>query len=161
MPRVRLTAELEQRIIASIRLGAFPQIAAEAAGVPADTFADWLRRGRQKTSRRFRRFYEQVRQAQAQARLRAEMEARELDACFWLRHGPGKETADTPGWTAPIKAGLDTGPEDEPLLTSPQWALLWRTMLHALEPFPEARRAVIAAVERLNEPGTRPGDPGA
>ena len=43
--RIQLTPPIVKQIVAGIRAGAYPHVAAEAAGVPAATFADWLQRG--------------------------------------------------------------------------------------------------------------------
>jgi hypothetical protein len=146
MPRrIRLTTAVQQQIIAGIRAGAYPHVAAEAAGVPVLVFAEWLRRGQQDNDRRYRPFYEKVRQAQAQARLKAEVDARNADARFWLRYGPGKETADSPGWSAPVKAAGRASADTQPL-ASPEWNELWGTILQALQAFPEARVALIQAL---------------
>jgi hypothetical protein len=39
-----------------------------------------------------------VQEAKAQARLKAEVEARAKDPRFWLKNGPGKDPVDAPGW---------------------------------------------------------------
>jgi hypothetical protein len=149
--RIPLTPAIVQQIVAGIRAGAYPHVAAEAAGVPAATFADWLQRGEQ-NHRRYREFAAQVRQAQAQARLKAEIDARAADPRFWLRHGPGKETPEVPGWTQPVKVlHRAASPGDDPF-GSAEWALLWTTILAALQDFPDARRALAAAVEHLRQP---------
>ena len=151
--RLRLTPEIEQMIVAGIRAGGYPHVAAEAAGVPAATFADWLRLGQQKNGRRYRPFCDKVPPAQGQARLKAEIDAREADARFWLRHGPGKETADAPGWTTPVKAVYrpDAGGQ---LLASAEWGFLWLIILQALQEFPDARAALVQAVEQLPPPSS-------
>jgi len=151
MARVRLTPEIERQIVATIRAGAFAHMAAEAAGVPRRLFALWLARGREKKARAtYRHFRQNVLQAKAQARLSAEMEARKKDPKFWLRYGPGKEAADAPGWTTARKqAGKSAG------LANPAWQRLLGTLLQVLTPFPEARQAIVTALE----PPTAPVDP--
>lgn len=102
-----LTAEIEHQILSYLRAGGFPQIAAEAAGVPKEVFADWLRRGEApRGARRYRAFARSVRQAQAQARLTAEIAVLREKPLDWLRSGPGKQRVDSPGWTAPVRAAL-------------------------------------------------------
>ena len=72
--RFRLTPALRSQIVAGIRAGGYPHVAAEAWGVPKETFDDWLKRGVAADAREpYRSFAKEVRQAQAQARLRAEM----------------------------------------------------------------------------------------
>src|SRR5262245_35499216 len=103
MPKKRhwITPKATQEICAFIRAGAYPHVAAEAAGVPKEEFDLWMHKGTtQKRGRSdFRAFAEQVRKAMAQARLRAEMKVLEEDPLAWLRSGPGKEQGDRPGWT--------------------------------------------------------------
>jgi hypothetical protein len=95
------------RIITAIRHGAFPFVAAEAAGIPREVFADWLRRASSKrASPRFRQFRDQVREAIATARLAAETYTLKHDPLFWLKYGPGRETAEIPGWSNAVKPPL-------------------------------------------------------
>src|SRR5438105_11864897 len=99
--RYRLTPAIQQAIVAYTRAGGFPHVAAEAAGVPRAVFARWLRRGEGRRAKaRYRAFADAVRQAAAQARLGAEVSVRNDKPLDWLRSGPGRETADVPGWTA-------------------------------------------------------------
>lgn len=145
-PRCRLTPTLEKQILGYIRAGGFPQVAAEAAGVPREVFADWLAQGRRAGARApYRAFAWNVIQAIAQARLKAEIAVRDKDARFWLRYGPGREMPGAPGWTGPAKPS--TAPAGEiNALAHPEWGRLWRLMLAALEPFPQARAAVAEAL---------------
>ncbi len=152
--RPTLTDEVEDRILMWVRSGAFPEVAAEAEGVPAEVFARWMAWGSrtQPPPRpRYRRFVRNVRQAAAQARLRSEIKVREKDLKFWLLSGPGKERPGCPGWTTAVK-GLP--PRDEAalnLFADPALAGLLETLLAALAPFPEARRAAVEAL-RAAEP---------
>jgi hypothetical protein len=95
---IRLTPELEQQILASIRSGGYPHVAAAAWGVPGPLWEKWQRRGRKR--RAFKEFFRKVSAAQGQARLKAEMNAFDEDVRFWLKHGPGKEQPGNPGWSA-------------------------------------------------------------
>jgi hypothetical protein len=102
------------KIVSAIRHGAYPFIAAESAGIPREVFTDWMRRGSAKRPLpHFRRFRDQVREGIATARLAAEMKALKDDPLFWLKYGPGRETADVPGWSNAVKppAGDEAGPE--------------------------------------------------
>src|SRR3954465_4955169 len=102
--RVRLTAAVQQSIVAYIRAGGFAEVAAEAAGVRRAVFLGWLRKGDAPDARpRYRAFAEAVRQAQAQARLGAEVSARNDKPLDWLRNGPGRETTRQSGWTANVR----------------------------------------------------------
>src|SRR5438132_13940624 len=96
-PQHLLTPELQATICAYVRSGAFPQIAAEAAGIPQKVFERWMRYGQAKRPLAlYRDFAKAVRQAQAQARLLAENHALKLAPLTWLKSGPGKETARMP-----------------------------------------------------------------
>ena len=106
MPRQRhqLTPAVQQAILAYVRAGGFPHIAAEAAGVPREVFEHWLERGRgPRAPDKYRALLEGVRQAEAQARLGAEVSALNDKPLDWLRSGPGRETPDRAGWTATVK----------------------------------------------------------
>lgn len=150
MNTIQLTAEVEQRILAAIRAGAYPHVAAEAAGVPRQLFRRWLRQGKRRPDRTYGPFYRHVRQAQAQARLKAEIDARDKDVRFWLRYGPGKESADNPGWTSTVKP-RPLPPADTGARTAAQWNALLARILQVLTAFPEARAALIEAMQ--NEKG--------
>jgi hypothetical protein len=146
--RHRLTPAVGQQICAFIRAGGYPPVAAEGAGVPRKLFARWLARGLRKGAREpYRSFAESVRQAEAQARLGAEMAAYKKDAMGWLKGGPGRETTARPGWSMPVKARTPDERKRNPLLQS-EVARLLAALLHALTPFPEARAAVAAVLDR-------------
>ena len=69
--------------------------------MPKDDFDDWLRRGNEKNAwEPYRTFAIDVRQAFAQARLRAEVAGFEKDPKAWLIHGPGRESEQQPGWVS-------------------------------------------------------------
>src|SRR5438046_10754681 len=103
--RYRLTPEIESQVVSYIRSGGYPWVAAEGAGIPRRVFASWLRRGaKPRCGSKYRRFYEQVMQARAQARLAAELDTRHKDPRYWLTHGPGREHAGAAGWTNPPNA---------------------------------------------------------
>jgi hypothetical protein len=104
--RPRLTLALQEKIASFIRAGGFAHVAAEAAGLPRDVFARWLERGeRADAPANYRRFARAIREAEAQARLQAELSVRGDKPLDWLKAGPGKASADNPGWTNPGKAG--------------------------------------------------------
>jgi transposase len=107
----KLTAEVHRQVIAYVRAGAFSWVAAEAAGVSRTTFYRWLQRGDKEGRGAYHEFAEEVRQAQAQARVAAETEVRRTSPATWLRYGPGRDRPDAPGWTEQRQiAGLDGGP---------------------------------------------------
>jgi hypothetical protein len=150
MPRYQLTPALEQTIIAYIRAGGFPHVAAEAAGIPADVFRDWLARGDAPGAEaQYRHFASAVREAAAQARLKLEVEAHNKRPLDWLKSGPGRQTAESEGWTVAARA-----PAAEPTsstLMLPEVQRLIADVLAALEPFPEARAAVAAVLEKISQ----------
>src|SRR5437868_11753050 len=100
----RLTPEIEERVLQFIRAGGYGWVAAEAAGVPRAAFDRWLARGARGGRQPHRRFYRNVTQALAQARMAAEAKVREQDPRFWLKHGPGRERSGHPGWSNPARA---------------------------------------------------------
>jgi hypothetical protein len=92
--RFRLTPEVHGKIVAGIRSGAFPYIAAEAAGIPAEVYERWLQMGvpRPKAAGSYKRYIQfrfAVMQAQAHARLVAEIAVLKADPACWLQRGPG------------------------------------------------------------------------
>ncbi|MFO0966850.1 MAG: hypothetical protein U0793_14855 [Gemmataceae bacterium] len=133
----RLTAHLRQQILAGIRSGGYPQIAAEAWGVSAALLQSWLDRGRGDKAREpYVSFAAAVAQAQAQARLRAEVALFDDDPRIWLQHGPGRETRDQPGWSAPVKPADTAAAATNPFL-DPHFMALLNDMRSLLEPQPE------------------------
>jgi hypothetical protein len=151
------TPAVEQAIVAYVRAGGFPHVAAEAAGVPRAAFAYWLRQAeRPRAGARLRAFAEAVRQAHAQARLGAEVAALGDKPLDWLRSGPGRETPDSAGWTGTVRPRPPGPPADAPSLARPEVQGLISTVLRLLEPHPEIRAAVAAS---LPQAGLGPTDP--
>ncbi len=113
-PRYRLTLALQEKIVAFIRAGGFAHVAAEAAGLPREVFARWLARGEGDGAPvNYRAFARAIREAEAQARLKAELNVREDKPLDWLKAGPGKASADNPGWSNTSKAAAtDTDKAD-------------------------------------------------
>src|SRR5262249_25748658 len=95
----QLTPELESQILAGIRAGGFPHVAAAAFGVPRRVFRRWLSWGKRRRSAKYESFAHQVAQAHATARLNAEINTHKKDPRLWLRAGPGKEKPGAVGWT--------------------------------------------------------------
>jgi hypothetical protein len=157
--RPKLTDALEHKILVWIRSGVYPQVAAEAEGIPHDVFDRWLALGRRRSppaSPRYRRFAENVRQAVAVGRMRAEIKALDKDAKFWLLSGPGKERPEYPGWTTARKAPPAGDERSINLFVDPEFAKLMEALLAALMPFPEARKAAALALE-VKPPDGSPG----
>jgi hypothetical protein len=118
-------------------------VAAQAAGVPRATFRAWLARGEKPRAREpFRAFAAEVRAAQAHARVLAEMAVVKKNPVAWLKHGPGRETSETPGWTVTVRPQAGHEPRALDVRHHPELAELFGVLLRALEPFPEARAAV-------------------
>lgn len=140
--RYRLTLALQKQIAAYIRAGGFAHVAAEAAGLPREVFARWLARGeRADAPARYRTFARVIREAEAQGRLQAELDVRSKKPLDWLKSGPGKTSADNPGWGSLGKAG---GAKVER-------AQVWSDVLHLfgrcaeqLAAYPDARAALSA-----------------
>lgn len=148
--RHKLTPELQQQICAFLRAGAFPHIAAEAAGVPRRVLARWLRWGKQQRPKlRYRRFREAVQAALAQARLKAEIETLERKPLDWLKAGPGKDAPDDPGWSTRFRPGASTAGEPFDPLAHPEVREVFTALQVALAAFPDARAAAALVLPTL------------
>jgi hypothetical protein len=146
--RDRLTPAIEQQITHFIRAGAYDWVAAEAAGIPRTTFRQWMEQGAAHARQPYRRFQEQVQQAKAQARIKAEVEVFRKVPALWLRHGPGRETLEALGWSAPAKpVGLTGDSVRAPTLA--EMAPVLAFIESVLAPFPEAMNAVFGAIDQL------------
>ena len=96
-PRHPLTPEVQEQICAFIRAGSFPQVAAQAVGIPVKVFESWMRYGNAlRPLPIYRDFREAVLQAQAIARLAAESRALQRAPLSWLRFGPGRHVLPGP-----------------------------------------------------------------
>ena len=148
--RSRLTAALQQQIVTYIRAGGFPHVAAEAAGLPRQLFVRWLERGqRPDAPPAYREFARAVMEAQAQARLHAELAALTDKPLDWLKAGPGKDSADNPGWTNPGKPYSASGEgSDKGQIWAEVLALLGRCT-EALAAYPDARAALAAWIAEV------------
>jgi hypothetical protein len=138
--RYRLTLALQAQIVAFIRGGGFPQVAAEAAGLPRRVFVRWLQRGQKADAPpNYRAFAQAVMEARAQARLQAELTAKTDKPLDWLKAGPGKDSAGNPGWTNPGKPHADSarGPDGEQMMVE-LFALLGEAV-EQLASHPDAR----------------------
>ncbi len=157
MPKTRhtLTSQIQNEICAFITAGGFPQIAAEAAGVPREVFKNWLEWGKKSGKgpyKKYRLFVEAVLQAVAQSRLTAEIKAHDDEPLRWLQQGPGKETSDSPGWSTPVKPSVNHTNNTINLLLHPEMQSLFAAILQVLAPYPEARRAVSEALAGVRKP---------
>jgi hypothetical protein len=144
-----LTTDLSRRIVAGIRAGGFPHVAASAQYVTATLFERWLRLGRRKNAEEpYAAFARDVDAAQAHARLRAEMGVLDKDARTWLKHGPGRDIPGKPGWASLARPSPSSGDRAAELLSSPELLQLIASMRTALAPFPEALAAVTRLVDK-------------
>jgi hypothetical protein len=135
-----LTPELQGRIVAFVRAGGFPHVAAEAAGVPQHVFERWLKRGgRGKVRQPYRDFADAVREAAAQARLKAEVGVFDKRPLDWLKCGPGKETPRRPGWSAAPRAQPAAPRDAGEVLALRAVQELFGDLLKSLEAEPEVR----------------------
>ena len=134
---VPLTDDVEKQILAFLRAGGTPHVAAQAAGISADSFAQWCQEGKSpRGRRRYRRFVQAVEQAAAQARLGAEVNIHRDKPLEWLKQGPaGGEWGRSPGKRS---SGFLTMVEVQALLAE---------VLMALEEYPEARQVAARALE--------------
>jgi hypothetical protein len=154
----RLTPQLEQTIVAYVRAGGLPHVAAEAAGVPYALFRRWMQRGDGKDARpAYRHFRRAVHQAHAQARLGAEVAVFKGKPLDWLKCGPGREAPGRTGWTSAAKAPPAARGEAAPTLSHPEVQRLLVELLEQLKPFPEARAAVAGKLARGAPDRPRPG----
>lgn len=97
--RALLTDAIEKEICDAVEAGAYLHVAAEAAGLTANTVARWLADERP----RFREFQREISSAQARARMSAEKRMLINDPKTWLTRGPGRERGEAgrPGWASP------------------------------------------------------------
>ena len=92
--RYTITPDTTHSICAYIRQGGFPDVAAEAAGIPVEIFRQWLAKGQATKAREpYRSFASEVRQAIAQGRIMAEMQVQKKDPRFWLADFPDARIA--------------------------------------------------------------------
>lgn len=100
---VSLTPEIEHTIVSFIRAGGFDHAAAEAAGISARTFYDWIQRGEGKhpsrpPTRKLRAFAQAVSRAKAEARVGAEVRVYKERPAYWLAHA-ARSKPDREGWS--------------------------------------------------------------
>lgn len=151
--RYRLTPALQEQIVAFIRAGGYPHVAAEAAGLPRDVFDKWMQRGQAARAPAAQRaFARAVMEAQAQARLHAELAARKDKPLDWLKAGPGKVSAVNPGWSNPGKARDASNVKADKAERLRTWCAVIHLLgccVEQLAPYPEARTALAAWLKQL------------
>ncbi len=88
--------------------GAWGYAAAEAAGISARTYYDWLARGEGRSARgsspKLTAFANRVRQAEAEARVLAEAEVYRARPALWLSRR-ARSQAGREGWSTPVTDG--------------------------------------------------------
>jgi hypothetical protein len=139
--RLPLTPMQQQQIVAAIRAGGFTQVAAESFGLSPVELDACLRRGQAKRSR-LRSLANDLRQAAAQARLRAEMTVFAAEPRIWLEHGPGRDRPDHPGWSTAVKPVGETALSVNALL-DPQFVQAINEFGTDLKAAPEIRAHVV------------------
>ena len=150
----RLNPDLEKSILAAIRAGGFADVAAAAFGVAPAVFRKWLRWGRLRKNVKYASFARKVAQAEATARLNAEMKALEKDPRIWLRAGPGRETAERQGWTTFARPQTRARQEIDPF-AAPAFLMFLARLRAALAPFPDALAAAVAVLDAAERTGKR------
>lgn len=145
-----LTRALQEQIVAAIRAGAFPDVAAQAFGVSRRLFRHWRQRGRSDDSAEpYRSFKQAVDAAIGQARLRAEMSVFEEQPRIWLQHGPGRETRERRGWTTAVKPQAGSRSSANALMNV-EIQRLFQAIVSALDDEPSARAKVVRVAETFD-----------
>jgi AcrR family transcriptional regulator len=138
---------VRESILAAIKRGVYPWVAAAAVGVSRRQFRTWLR----SKERRYRQFALEIRKARGWARLQAEMTLYEKDPRSWLKAGPGREAPGSPGWTKDVSPPSKKRKRRAQPLADPAWRQLIAKMLDALQPYPEARTALARLLQEQQE----------
>lgn len=105
---ITLTPEIQAKIVAYIRAGAFDHAAAEAAGVPIRTFYEWIARGENRHATRgstpqLVAFAREVAKAKAEARITAEATVHQQRPSHWLAYA-ARTKDGREGWSDPGKS---------------------------------------------------------
>ena len=114
--RTKLTPEVQTLIADYVRGGAFDYVAAEAVGITARTFHNWMRWG-EKGNPRYVPFFRAITKAHAQARVVAEARVYQNKPDTWLGKGPGRSRPGREGWSDSIEV---TGAGGAPLIVNIQ-----------------------------------------
>ncbi|MCS7045109.1 MAG: hypothetical protein NZO58_02010 [Gemmataceae bacterium] len=136
----QLTPQLSQQIVAAIRAGGYPHVAAQAWGVSPAVLEKWRRRGSGAAGREpWRSFLKAMAEAHAQARLKAEVAMLQDQPRIWLEHGPGRERRGQPGWSAAVRAAT-AAQTDAAALLHEEVREVVRIVLNALAAHPDLRQ---------------------
>lgn len=142
MMRYELTREVAAKIVAYVRSGGQFWAACEASGIPRAVGQEWLRRGRIEEREPFWSFDRDVKKAQGEGQLSAEISLHSKNSLAWLRYGPGRE----PGKGTSL--GPAKGSRKRKGVMGPAEQRLIEGLIEALEPYDEARAAVVAFLDR-------------
>ena len=93
----------------------------------------------------YRSFAREIADAQAKARLRAEMTLFERDPKSWLLHGPGRESETAAGWSVTVKPA-DGITESRNALLDPELMQLFHVVMQVLRPHPDISARVAQAL---------------
>lgn len=107
MSQTTLTTELQRKIVARVRQGAYPETAALSLGVSTATFRRWIRQGESTRRGTYREFYLAVYRAQSCAEIEVTLRVRRLAVRHALtslrileRRFPDRWSAERDGATA-------------------------------------------------------------
>src|ERR1700752_1870121 len=85
-PRYQLDSDLRRDVCEYIRTGGNTDDAAEAAGIPRDVFAKWLKAGQNpRAAAKYRDLADAVRTARAQARVHNQIKVYDRHPLQWFR----------------------------------------------------------------------------
>jgi len=103
----KLTPKVRERIVESIRAGAYAEQAARAAGIAPSTYYDWLRRG-EAGEQPFSEFSEALRAGEAEAEVAAVANIREAaNAGDWRAAAHYLERRHPERWGRRARPGLE------------------------------------------------------
>ena len=91
----RLNPQIQEHIVAKIREGVFPQVAAAQCGIASTTFQEWMKKDKQP----YIDFQVAVDVAIAEKRGECEATVALTDPKFWLRNAARDRGPDNPGWS--------------------------------------------------------------
>lgn len=78
-----LTSAVAERMVQRVRQGAYPEVAAQAAGVTLKTYRRWIERGRIATRGKYRDLYEAIYRAESASLVAAIAELRKHGKTEW------------------------------------------------------------------------------